>query len=122
MTQPSIIIYGISNCDTIKKACRWLDEQQINYQFHDYRKDGLTQTMLEEFECNVGWENLLNKRSTTYRQLDKTKKETLNRQNALDLLEKHPTLIKRPLLVCHRHYLIGFKPDEYHQFFSQFQS
>ncbi|CAG8998543.1 MAG: hypothetical protein CENE_00494 [Candidatus Celerinatantimonas neptuna] len=122
MPQSNVIIYGISNCDTIKKACRWLDEQQINYQLHDYRKNGLTQTMLEEFECQLGWEKLLNKRSTTYRQLDETQKEALNRQNVLNLLEKYPTLIKRPLLVFKDHYLIGFKPELYHQFFSQFQS
>ncbi|MFM2483026.1 ArsC family reductase [Celerinatantimonas sp. YJH-8] len=118
VTQQPVTLYGIPNCDTIKKARRYLDEQQIDYQFHDYRKDGLTLEMLTQFEQELGWQALLNKRGTTYRQLSDAQKQSLDRDQALALMLEYPAMIKRPLLVVQGRYLLGFSPASYQQFFA----
>lgn len=104
-------------CDTIKKAKKWLDNENIDYQFYDYRVDGLTEDQLHHFEEKLGWEALLNKRSTTYRQLTDEQKSTLNKDNAIALLLDHPAMIKRPLLVHDDQYYLGFKPEQYQAIF-----
>lgn len=118
MAEQTAVLYGISNCDTIRKARRYLDEQQIPYEFHDYRKNGLTLEMLEQFEQQLGWEALINKRGTTYRQLSDEQKQSLDRENALALMLEYPAMIKRPLLVANDQYLLGFNPASYQQFFA----
>ncbi|MBD8511801.1 ArsC family reductase [Photobacterium sp. WH77] len=114
----STIAYGIKNCDTIKKMKKWLDEQGIEYRFHDYRADGLDRSLLEAFEAELGWEALLNKRGTTFRQLSDEQKNTLNRDSALTLMLEQPAMIKRPLLVHNQSYHLGFKPDQYQAIFA----
>ncbi|MEE9343397.1 MAG: ArsC family reductase [Gammaproteobacteria bacterium] len=108
-----ITMYGIKNCDTIKKARKWLSENQIEYQFHDYRSDGLTRAQLTAWEAELGWESLLNRRGTTWRKLpDKTKK-AIDQSLAIDLLLEHPAMIKRPLLDTGKQRVLGFTPENY---------
>lgn len=116
MSKPTM--YGIKNCDTIKKAKKWLEANEIEFDFHDYRADGINADMLSQFEAQLGWENLLNKRGTTFRQLDEADKADLNRDKALALLEKHPAMVKRPVLVQGDKYHLGFKADQYQAFFN----
>ncbi|MBD2783663.1 ArsC family reductase [Xenorhabdus sp. DI] len=124
------ILYGIKNCDTIKKARRWLEDQGIPYHFHDYRLDGLSPELLQSFIENVGWESLLNTRGTTWRKLSDEQKAAINNaESAKALMLEQPSIIKRPLLVSRTEgtknngaetekYLLGFKAEQYQQFFS----
>lgn len=106
-------LYGIKNCDTVKKARKWLESQGIEYQFHDFRVDGLTAEIIEQWFKAVDWESLVNKRSTTWRQLDDAQKEDLNEQSAASLLLENPTLIKRPVLDNGISILVGFSEENY---------
>ncbi len=106
-------LYGIKNCDTVKKARSWLDGQGIGYRFHDFSADGLPPDLLEKLENYVGWENLLNRRGTTWRKLDETRRENLDRAKAMELMLAQPSLIKRPVLETGGKTLIGFTPDYY---------
>ncbi|MEJ2764212.1 ArsC family reductase [Photobacterium sp. MCCC 1A19761] len=117
----STIAYGIKNCDTIKKMKKWLDAENIPYNFHDYRVDGLDAALLETFEAQLGWEAMVNKRGTTYRQLSDEQKAGLNRETALALLLEYPAMIKRPLLVHNDSYHLGFKPEQYQAIFHAHQ-
>ncbi|OAN13904.1 arsenate reductase [Photobacterium jeanii] len=110
--------YGIKNCDTIKKMKKWFEAENIEYQFHDYRVDGLDQAMLEAFESALGWEAMVNKRGTTYRQLTDEQKAGLNRENAIALMLEFPAMIKRPLLVHNSEHHLGFKPAQYQEIFA----
>jgi len=109
----SIILYGIKNCDTVKKARLWLEAQQIEYAFHDFRMDGLTKDMLKDFLVHVDWETLLNKRGTTWRKLSENQKQNITRQKAIALMIENPALIKRPVLVHKGEYLVGFSEYNY---------
>ncbi|MCX4188059.1 Spx/MgsR family RNA polymerase-binding regulatory protein, partial [Methylophaga sp. OBS4] len=84
-----MILFGIKNCDTVKKARRWLDENNVAYQFHDFRKEGLDQATIEGWLTSVSWETLLNKRGTTWRQLEDSRKEHLDQQTAIALMLKN---------------------------------
>lgn len=106
-------LYGIKNCDTVKKARAWLDEKNIPHQFHDFRKDGLTAALLQQWESTLGWEALLNRRGTTWRRLEESQREGVDREKALELMLAQPSLIKRPVLVTAEKTLIGFSPDYY---------
>lgn len=108
-------LYGIKNCDTVKKARKWLEEHDVDYKFHDLRVDGLTIEMIEHWFIAAGWQTLVNKRSTTWRQLDKDQKAGLNEQSAAKLLLANPTLIKRPVLNNGHDILVGFSEDSYLQ-------
>jgi arsenate reductase (glutaredoxin) len=110
-------MYGIKNCDTIKKARSWLMEQQLDFTFIDYRKDGLTAERLAEFARNCGWQNLLNTRGTTYRQLPAVDKDNLDETKALALMLAQPAMIKRPLLEHDGQYHLGFKAEQYQKIF-----
>lgn len=110
-------LYGIKNCDTIKKAKAWLEENNVEYTFHDYRKDGLEQDWLVESEKALGWEVLLNKRGTTYRQLSDEQKQNIDRPSSLALMLEHPAMIKRPVLIHQGQYFIGFKAAQYQEIF-----
>ncbi|GLQ75186.1 ArsC family reductase [Vibrio sp. vnigr-6D03] len=110
-------MYGIPNCDTIKKAKKWLEAENIAYDFHDYRKQGIDKSMVETFCEQLGWEQVLNKRGTTFRQLSQEQKDSLNEQTAVELLVEHPAMIKRPILVVENTYHIGFKADQYQTIF-----
>ena len=112
MTRP-ITIYGISNCDTMKKARAWLDGRKIAYACHDYRVAGLDRGVIEGWVRRAGWETLLNKASTTFRGLPEPDKAGLNEGKAVALMLDQPTMIKRPVLDTGEALLVGFKPDVY---------
>ena len=111
-------IYGIANCDSVKKARKWLFSHNISYVFHDYRKDGLDKAMLDSFLEKTTWIELLNKRSSSYRQLSDLQKSSLNSENVVDLFIELPTLIKRPLLIHDASLQLGFKTETYQTLFS----
>ena len=108
-----ITVYGIKNCDTVKKALKWLADHNIEHKLHDYRVDGLDTAFLQQAEAQFGWENLVNKRSTTWRNLDENVKNTLSKSTALLVLVENPTLIKRPSILQDGKALIGFNEKEY---------
>lgn len=108
-----MILYGIKNCDSVKKARQWLDKNDVVYQFHDFRVDGLSMEQVQEFIDKASWEALLNKRSTSWRQLDDEQKIDLNAEKVADLLLDNPTLIKRPVLVTDEQFFIGFNAETY---------
>lgn len=110
-----ITMYGIKNCDTIKKARKWLEQNQLDYQFIDYRQDGLTALQLASFSQQLGWQNLLNTRGTTFRALPAETKDSLTEQSALELMLQQPAMIKRPLLVFNNTFILGFNAEHYHQ-------
>ena len=110
-------LYGIKNCDTVRKARKWLEAQGIEYTFHEVRADGLTKKAVTEWAKAVGWETLLNRRGTTWRQLPDSAKESVNQKVAIDLMLAHPALIKRPVLEHNKKIHVGFKPAEYEALF-----
>ncbi|MGX9417217.1 ArsC family reductase [Vibrio sp. RC27] len=114
----STVLYGIPNCDTIKKAKKWLDEHQVDYTFHNFRKDGIDNELVVQFCQQLGWENVLNKRGTTYRQLSDEQKESINDTTIIDLLVEYPAMIKRPVLATKGALNIGFKAEQYAAIFS----
>ncbi|OOF24905.1 ArsC family reductase [Salinivibrio proteolyticus] len=111
-------VFGIKNCDTLKKALKWLDNQGIDYQYHDYRKDGLDAPLLRTFVAELGWEALVNKRGTTYRQLSDGQKASLDEASAIAIMLDNPAIIKRPLLVHKGSYYLGFKENQYADIFA----
>ncbi|AHG80928.1 ArsC protein [Bibersteinia trehalosi USDA-ARS-USMARC-188] len=112
-------IFGIKNCDTVKKAIKWLNENHLNPQLHDYRVDGLDPQWLTEMAEKFGWEILVNKKSTTWRGLDEAIKQNLDKALALQVLQENPTLIKRPIVISGNIALIGFNENEYKQAFGK---
>jgi Spx/MgsR family transcriptional regulator len=112
------VLHGIKKCDTVKKARSWLKLQQIEYTFHDFRVDGLTKNMLEDFLKHVEWETLLNKRGTTWRKLPDKQKHDVNKKKALELMYQNPTLIKRPVLAYGMKYFVGFSETDYEKIFN----
>jgi len=110
-------LFGIKNCDTIKKARNWLSEHDIEFQFHDYRTDGLEQSQLEQWCHELGWEQLLNRRGTTWRKLPDEIKDTIDENSAIALMLEQPAMIKRPLLDTGTQRLLGFKATEYETLF-----
>lgn len=109
----TVTIYGIRNCDTMKKARLWLDENGIAYRFHDYRADGIDAATLQHWAERVGWEKLLNKAGTTFRKLPDEAKQGLDRDKAIALMVEQPAMIKRPVLTHPGGILVGFKPGDY---------
>jgi arsenate reductase len=108
-----ITLYGIKNCDTCKKARQWLEQRGIEHRFHDFRADGLTQELLSRFIDGLGWEKLLNKSSTSWRQLSPEQQADLTREKASRLMLETPTLVKRPVLDTGSALHIGFKAGQY---------
>jgi len=111
----SITIYGIKNCDTMKKARTWLDQHKVAYDFHDYKTAGIDKPVLEGWAKKVGWEVLLNKSGTTFKKLPDAKKEKLDDKKAIALMLDQPSMIKRPVLEAKRKLIVGFKPETYDQ-------
>ena len=114
-----MILYGIKNCDTVKKARRWLEANDVDYNFHDFRADGLDQATIESWLKTVSWEVLLNKRGTTWRKLEDQRKEQLDEAIAVELMLANPTLIKRPVVTANDDCLVGFKETDYATYFSK---
>ena len=106
-------LYGIKNCDTVKAARQWLEQNTVEYRFHDLRSDGLTQELLLHWFEETDWKTLLNQRSTSWRQLDDGQKSDLSETKALHLMQAFPTLIKRPVLDTGSQIIIGFKAEDY---------
>lgn len=115
MTQRAapVTIYGIKNCDTMKKARAWLDGEGVAYDFHDYKAKGVDPARLASWVEKVGWEALLNRKGTTFRKLPDTEKEGLDQAKAIALMTAQPSMIKRPVLDAGGALLVGFKPEEY---------
>jgi Spx/MgsR family transcriptional regulator len=108
-----LVVYGIKNCDSVKKARSWLEARQVAYRFHDYRVDGLDATLLQGFIDALGVDAVLNQRSTSWRQLGDEQKRDLTPDKALQLMLAVPTLIKRPILDNGEQLIVGFSPDLY---------
>jgi Spx/MgsR family transcriptional regulator len=106
-------IYGIPNCDTMKKARTWLEAHKVTHDFHDYKKAGIDKTSLEGWVKQVGWEVLLNRSGTTFKKLPDSDKEHLTEKKAIALMLAQPSMIKRPVLEAKGKLTVGFKPDEY---------
>jgi arsenate reductase len=104
-------LYGIKNCDTVKKARNWLDQNGISYRFHDFRADGLSPELLEHFADHLDWNKLLNRSSTSWRQLGAEQQADLTLEKALQLMLATPTLIKRPILEFGEQLILGFSKD-----------
>lgn len=111
-------LFGIKNCDTVRKARKWLEQNNLSVDFHDFREHGLTAEQVEEWVAVVGWETLFNKRSTSFRNLTDTEKNDINEKKAIALMVLYPTLIKRPVLVNGSKVNVGFKEAEYKAWFS----
>jgi arsenate reductase len=111
----SYIIYGIKNCDTVKKALNWLNQKNIAFDFHDYKTKGISEGKLKEWCKQTGWESLVNKKGTTWRQLDeKVKNKIVNESEAIQLMMEKTSIIKRPLIEKgQKMVVLGFDIDEY---------
>ena len=109
-----ITIYGIKNCDTMKKARAWLDKRGVDYAFHDYKTAGIERAQLEQWAKQVGWETLLNRAGTTFRKLPDKDKNGIDAKKAIALMLREPSMIKRPMLDLGRgKLLVGFAPEIY---------
>ncbi|MBT5240571.1 MAG: ArsC family reductase [Rhodospirillaceae bacterium] len=106
-----ITVYGIKNCDTCRKALKWLDAEGIEHKFHDFRKDGLEQSTVSDWIDEIGIDTLLNRRGTTWRKLPEADQASAETGNAAALLTENPTLIKRPIFDLGTKRLVGFKAD-----------
>jgi arsenate reductase (glutaredoxin) len=114
-TTKSITIYGIKNCDTMKKARAWLDRHDVAYAFHDYKSEGIDREQLERWAGAVGWETLLNRAGTTFRRLPDKHKTSITEKKAIALMLDQPSMIKRPVLEANGKLIVGFKPETYQQ-------
>ena len=107
-----ITVYGLKNCDTCRKARKWLDAEGLAYRFHDVRADGLEQTDVDQWSAAVGWEVLLNRRGTTWRNLPDSVTKNVSDAKARALMVEHPALIKRPVFLVGDEVIVGFKADQ----------
>jgi len=110
-------MYGIPNCDTMKKARTWLEGHKVAYDFHDYKKAGIDKAVLESWIQNVGWEALLNRAGATFKKLPDADKEMLTEKKAIALMLAQPSMIKRPVLAAKGKITVGFKPEVYKALF-----
>jgi len=110
-----MIMYGIKNCNTVKSAIDWLNKNKVEFEFYDYKKSGITEAKLREWSKQVGWENLVNKRGTTWRQLDEAiQKQVINEKSAIALMVEKTSVIKRPLIEKNgKVVLLGFDETTY---------
>ena len=111
-------MYGIPNCDTIKKARKWLEAEGIDYRFHDYKKEGADASLLTQWCKSQGWETLLNRRGTTWRKLPEADKADVDETKAIALMVENPSMIKRPVLITDRGVTVGFSVDVYRELFA----
>ncbi|MDQ6992421.1 MAG: ArsC family reductase [Mariprofundus sp.] len=110
-------LFGIANCDSMRKARRWLDGHAVVYHFHNYKKEGVDRPLLESWVEQVGWESLLNKRGTTWRKLPALDRVDVDAGKAIALLQAHPSMIKRPLLIHNGAIELGFSIERYEHIF-----
>ena len=109
----TLILYGIRNCDTVKKARAWLDRRGVEYRFHDYKVAGIDMARLDRLCGEVGWEALLNRAGTTYRKLPPSERDSINEKRAMALMLAQPSVIKRPVVEVGGRLVVGFKPELY---------
>jgi arsenate reductase (glutaredoxin) len=114
-------LYGISNCDTIRKARRWLEENGIEYRFHDVRTDGISRADLQHWMQAIDWKELLNRRGTTWRKLPESVRNGINKTRAIAIMLDNPTIIKRPVLARGDKLYLGFSVDSYQSIFLERQ-
>lgn len=110
-------LYGIKNCDTIKKAKKWLEASDIDYQFHDFRADGIDRKLIDGWLKQIEWETLLNTRGTTWRKLPEDTREGINKAKAISIMLEQPAIVKRPILAVKNKFYVGFKEEEYKAIF-----
>lgn len=114
-----IILYGIKNCDSVKKARNWLDQHGVDYRFHDFRAEGIDPDTVALWLDALGWDTVVNRRSTTWKGLSPAQRESMDRDSALAAILAEPTLVKRPLLDAGDEYHCGFKAETYTQIFNK---
>ncbi|WP_319517521.1 ArsC family reductase [uncultured Martelella sp.] len=115
----AVTLYGIRNCDTMKKAWTWLDNHGASYELHDYKKAGIDRAHLERWCDEAGWEKVLNRAGMTFRKLSDAEKQDLDREKAIGLMLSNPSMIKRPVLEDGDRLIVGFKPETYADFFDK---
>ncbi len=115
----AIIIYGIRNCETMRKAFAWLDEHDVAYDFHDYKKAGITKTQLTKWCCVAGWEIVLNRAGSTFRKLMESEKKNLTQEKAIALMMGNPSMVKRPIIENDDALEVGFRPERYAALFQK---
>ena len=108
-----ITVYGIKNCDTMKKAMKWLDDAGVDYQFHDYKKAGVPADQLDKWLDTLGWEQVINRRGTTWRKLDESLRDNMDKDAARSVILDNPSIVKRPLLDTGSELVLGFSADDY---------
>ena len=113
-----ITIYGIRNCDTMKKARKWLADNGVEYEFHDYKKLGIEKKKLNEWIKTVGWETLLNRRGMMWRKVPDDVKASIDEKSAIGLMLETPSIIKRPVLEANGKVTVGFKAESYQELFN----
>lgn len=115
----TVTIYGIRNCDTMKKARAWLDVQGVQHAFHDYKAAGIEEARLKDWAREAGWGNLLNRAGTTFRKLPEAEREGIDEGKAIALMLARPSMIRRPVLEADGRLLVGFRPEEYARIFGR---
>ena len=110
-------LYGIKNCDTIKKARRWLQENDIEYRFHDVRTDGISRAEIQAWLKTIDWETLLNRRGSSWRNLPESVRDNISKSSAIDIMLENPAIIKRPVLAHNNKLYLGFSTDSYQGIF-----
>lgn len=110
-------LYGIPNCDTMKKARKWLTDNGIEYRFHDYKRQGLDETLLRAWIADMGWEMLLNRRGTTWRKLPQEVRDSINEENAIRVMLENPSIMRRPVLETEKGRQVGFSEQTYQELF-----
>ena len=118
MMAKTVTIYGIKNCDTMKRARTWLDDHGVKYAFHDYKAVGIDKRRLETWAKEIGWETLLNRAGTTFRKLPDKDRDNVTEKQAIALMLQQPSMIKRPVLDVNGKLVVGFKPEIYAKTFS----
>ena len=118
MARRPVTLYGISSCDRIRKAKTWLENHRIEFEFHDYRKQGLEPQLLQSMISALGWEVMLNRRGTTWRTLPDTVKDQIDQASAMRLMLDNPAIIKRPILATQNRLHVGFSDRQYQEIFS----
>ncbi len=113
-----VTLYGIKNCDTMKKARTWLEQHNIEFAFHDYKKDGLPEALVDQWLQELGWEALINRRGTTWRKLPEDLRDSMDTAKARAVMLDNPSIIKRPLLDTGDGKHLGFKAEHYQQLFN----
>jgi len=112
-----ITLYAIPNCDTVKKARTWLDANNIEYAFHNYKKQGIDKATLQQWVNELGWEVVINKKGMTWRKLDESIRDSMDAEKAIDIMLDNQSIIKRPLIIKNDKKILGFNQNDYEAFF-----